>query len=248
MQKFDCIKPIWPISENVQCLVTTRKGGYSQGKFSSFNLGMHVGDDIKHVNANRVALLEKFHLPTEPVWLNQQHGKQVINLSKIQNSDLQADAAYTTEVGKACVVLTADCLPVLFCDDAGSCVAAAHAGWRGLLHGVLENTLATLPVDTNKLLCWLGPAIGPDRFEVGVEVRDLFVKKNPVHQAAFQYNKSGKFLANLYLLAEQTLSSKGVKGVYGGGYCTYSDTENFFSYRRDGKTGRMGTMIWMKPQ
>ena len=246
MNQFDWITPKWPAPDNVACISTTRQGGCSQGKYASFNLGAHVGDNTEHVNKNRSILNQQLHLSDDPMWLDQQHGAKIIDLSLRTTDNLQADAAFVTVPGIVCAVLTADCLPVLFCDPHGKCVAVAHAGWRGLLKGVLEQSLSVLYAKTNKILCWLGPAIGPNKFEVGSEVKDQFMHKDSRHESAFQEKQPGKYLANIYLLAEQTLTAQGVDAIYGGNYCTFSDNERFYSYRRDGETGRMATIIWLK--
>lgn len=246
MRHFDWITPDWPAPENISCISTSRYGGVSQGKYSSFNLGAHVGDDVQFVKTNRELLINELQLPNAPTWLEQQHGKQIIKLTASNRNNIQADAAYTTEHGTVCAVLTADCLPVLFCDQQAGCVAVAHAGWRGLLCGVLENTLATLPAEEKQLICWLGPAIGPSKFEVGEEVRQKFVFKDQRHEKAFQSAHTGKYLADIYQLAKNILTIHGVEAIFGGGYCTYTEEERFFSYRRDGTTGRMATMIWKK--
>ena len=247
MHSIDWIKPDWPAPDNVVCISTTRHGGFSQSKFSSFNLGMHVGDDAQQVGENRGVLISELQLPSEPCWLDQQHGKQIIKLTASNNRNVQADAAYTTAPGTVCVVLTADCLPVLFCNQQGSCVAVAHAGWRGLLNGVLEATLKALPVEAKQLICWLGPAIGPSKFEVGDELQQMFVTQDRRHHAAFQPGPEGRFLADIYQLARNILTGNGVEAIFGGNHCTYTEGQRFFSYRRDGITGRMATMIWLKP-
>jgi len=244
----DWIVPKWPAPKNVTCITTTRANGYSQGKFSSLNLAQHVGDVAADVKRNRKSIIEKLELSDLPIWLNQQHGNKVFELPLAENSrteKLHADASFTTQVGVVCAVLTADCLPVMFCDRDGECVAVAHAGWRGLLAGVLENTLHAMPVRRDQTICWLGPAIGPSKFEVGAEVRQQFVDKDSGHVNAFQQKSKGKFLADIYQLAMNTISANGVDAIYGGGYCTYTDKQRFFSYRRDGETGRMASIIWI---
>ncbi len=246
MRHFDWITPDWPAPENISCVSTSRNGGVSQGKYLSLNLGADVGDDAQFVKTNRKLLIDELQLPKNPVWLEQQHGKQIIKLTASDRINIQADAAYTTEHGIVCAVLTADCLPVLFCDHQAGCVAVAHAGWRGLLNGVLENTLETLPIVEKQLICWLGPAIGPSKFEVGKEMRQKFVSKDQRHEKAFQSAHTGKYLADIYQLAKNILTTHGVEAIFGGGYCTYTEEERFFSYRRDGTTGRMATMIWKK--
>lgn len=240
------ITPDWPASKNIRCKTTTRKGGFSRNIYKGLNLGLHVNDDAKHVQKNRQLLKGDLNLPNDPIWLNQVHGSQVIQLSDAIDKNLSADAVYTEEVGVICAVLTADCLPVVFCTQSGSYVAVAHAGWRGLLNGVLENTLRALPIDNAGIMCWLGPAIGPNIFEVGEEVYEQFVIKDSMHENSFQMQNNSKYLANIYQLAKNVLSSNGVKNVYGGEFCTHTQEDRFFSYRRDGQTGRMATLIWKK--
>jgi len=234
--------PDWPAPARVRSLQTLRGGGCSLAPWGSFNLGDHVGDDPAHVAANRAALRE--HLPGEPAWLTQVHGILTVNPKKSPNLK-SADAAYTDEAGVVCVVMTADCLPVLFCERAGTVVAAAHAGWRGLAAGVLEETMAGMAVPASELLVWLGPAIGPTAFEVGDEVRAAFVAHDAQAASAFAPKSPGKWLADIYALARQRLLAAGVRSISGGDRCTYSESADFFSYRRDGVTGRMATLIWL---
>jgi hypothetical protein len=209
-------------------------------------LADHVGDEAGAVAANRAALIKTLKLPSEPVWLKQVHGIQTL-IANHENTNNVADAAYTTECGQVCVVLTADCLPVLFCDRAGEKVAAAHAGWRGLAGGVLEATLRHLDVPASDILVWLGPAIGPNAFEVGDEVREAFLDFSAQAASAFKPSRDGHWLADLYLLARQRLAQQGVMAVYGGDFCTYRDVERFYSYRRDKITGRLATLIYRLP-
>ncbi|MEW6590311.1 MAG: peptidoglycan editing factor PgeF [Pseudomonadota bacterium] len=221
--------------------MTTRKGGVSQPPWASFNLGDHVGDDPAHVAANRARLRES--LPAEPGWLRQVHSARVAELGRERHPE--ADASFTREAGQVCAVLTADCLPVLFCDRAGSVVAAAHAGWRGLANGVLEATVAAMGVAPGDILAWMGAAIGPQAFEVGEEVREAFITRHPEAAAAFAPHAPGKWLADLYALARIRLGSVGVRSIYGGGRCTLTEAETFYSYRRDGVTGRMAALVWL---
>lgn len=247
------IIPDWPAPPNVRSLVTTRIGGFSQGAYSSFNLGDHVGDDPGRVAANRSRLGEWIsdasdgELACAPVWLNQVHGTRVIDAARLATGDRppQADAAFSRQAGLACVVMTADCLPVLLCDDSGSVIAAAHAGWRGLLDGVLEACIAAMGGVNGSLMAYLGPAIGPQAFEVGDEVRSAFVGRNRVATAAFQPLAPGKWLADIYLLARQRLEGQGIDRVFGGSFCTVNEADRFFSYRRDKQTGRMASVIWL---
>lgn len=235
--------PDWPAPPNVRALVTTRKGGVSTGPYASLNLGDHVDDAPAAVAQNR-ALLRR-HLPAEPLWLKQVHGRGVAAADSATGIP-GADAAVARQPRKICAVLTADCLPVLFCDDKGAVVAAAHAGWRGLAGGVLEAAIDAMGVPPQRLLAWLGPAIGPQAFEVGGEVRDIFTAFDPAAALAFQPRGNGKWLADIFLLARQRLQKAGLTQIHGGGLCTVSDPEHFFSYRRDGVTGRMASLVWLE--
>lgn len=237
-----CITPDWPAPANVRSLQTTRNGGGSVSPYASFNLGSHVGDNPLVVSRNRM-LLSTF-LPSEPVWLNQVHGTVVSNADHASCLP-EADASVSSHPGAVCVVMTADCLPILFCDESGSVVGAAHAGWRGLCDGVIESTVKAMKVAAPTLMAWLGPAIGPGKFEVGEEVRLAFVEQQPEAAAAFVAGANGKWLADLYQLARLRLNALGITRIYGGDLCTYSDPARFYSYRRDGVTGRMGTFIWL---
>ena len=241
------IVPDWPALRAVRALHTTRVGGVSRPPYASLNLGDHVGDDRRAVAANRALLRGALAGGGDPRWLEQVHGTRVVDAAACSLGDLPpaADASFAREPGVVCAVMTADCLPVLFCDDAGSVVAAAHAGWRGLLAGVLEETVAAMGVAPATLLAYLGPAIGPRAFEVGDEVRAAFVADGAELAAAFLPTQPGKWLADLYLLARLRLSRIGVTRVHGGNFCTHSDADRFFSYRRDGQTGRMASMIWL---
>ena len=244
MLKF--ITPNWPAPPQVRAYTTTRYGGCSAPPFDGFNLADHVGDEAGAVAANRTALIKTLKLPSEPVWLKQVHGIQTLSANH-NNTNCVADAALATEYGQVCVVLTADCLPVLFCDRAGEKVAAAHAGWRGLAGGVLEATVQHLDVPASDILVWLGPAIGPYAFEVGDEVREAFLDFSPQAASAFKPSRDGHWLADLYLLARQRLAQQGIMAVYGGGFCTYTEIERFYSYRRDKITGRLATLIYRLP-
>jgi len=236
--------PDWPVPARVRAAVTLRTGGVSGGPFASFNLGDHVGDAAGAVMSNRMMLRRVLHLPSEPLWLRQVHGCDVARF----DGTLQptADAVVSVRTGKVCAVLVADCLPVLFADRAGTCVAAAHAGWRGLAAGVLERTIETLPTEPGALLAWLGPAIGPAAFEVGDEVRDRFIAVQPGAEEDFQPQANGRWRANLRSLARRRLVAAGVRAVYGGQDCTYSDPHRFYSYRRDGITGRHAALVWLE--
>lgn len=236
------ITPDWPVPVHVKSLMTTRAGGVSVGPFASFNLAAHVHDDPSAVAQNRFRLSEV--VPAEPVWLNQIHGTQVIQADKAENVP-DADASFTRMPHTVCAVLTADCLPVLFCARDGRVVAAAHAGWRGLAAGILEDTLDALQVPPDEVIAWMGAAIGPDAFEVGNEVREAFIARHPGADTAFKPHQQ-KWLADIYTLARIRLNAWGVRDVYGGGLCTYTDAARFYSYRRDGITGRMASLIWLE--
>lgn len=243
MSDLSVLTPDWPAPARVRALVTTRRGGVGVAPFDDFNLADHVGDEPARVAANRRLL--RAHLPGEPMWLEQVHGAEVV-AGEPEGTPPRADAAFSRTTGSVCAVLTADCLPVLLCDRAGSVVAAAHAGWRGLAAGVLENAVRAMSVAPGNLLAWLGPAIGPDAFEVGEEVRETFVRAQPDARSAFVAGgRRGKWMADLYRLARLRLAASGVSAVYGGGLCTYSDVDRFFSYRRDGRTGRQASLIWL---
>ncbi|WP_053143997.1 peptidoglycan editing factor PgeF [Pseudomonas sp. P97.38] len=237
----DWLIPDWPAPDRVKACVTTRAGGVSLAPFDSLNLGDHVEDDPAAVAQNRRRLTDRFAI--RPAWLRQVHGIDVVEADPSQV--VTADASWTATPGIACAAMTADCLPVLFCDRAGTRVAAAHAGWRGLANGVLEATLDSLQVPADQVLAWLGPAIGPQAFEVGPEVRDAFIAQLPSAAQAFVPSHNvGKFLADIYALARLRLAARGVTAVYGGGLCTVTDPR-FFSYRRNPRTGRFASLVWL---
>lgn len=248
------IKPQWPAPSSIHTFVTTRTGGISNAPYETLNLGAHVGDQYPRVLGNRQILRK--HLPQEPLWLNQTHSTKVSTPSTRSltlNLPYEADAAISNIPEEVLVIMTADCLPVLFTNTDGSIVGAAHAGWRGLLDGVLEETIVAMlnlaqglsPAD---LMVWLGPAIGPDSFEVGNEVLECFAASG-LHDVTLSFvpieNKPGKYLANIYQLARDRLQSLGISSIYGGDLCTVKDEERFFSYRRDGVTGRFASLIWI---
>lgn len=239
------LEPDWPAPASVAALVTTRLGGRSEAAYAGFNLAEHVGDDARHVAANRLEL--RAHLPAEPLWLTQVHGQRCV-AAESAAAGCEADACVAHEPGRVCAVLTADCLPVLLCDRAGTAVGAAHAGWRGLAVGVIEASVAAMARPAAEILAWLGPAIGPESFEVGDEVRAAFVAADAAAVAAFAPHGTGKWLCDLYALARQRLAACGVHAVSGGECCTYRDRRQFYSYRRDGQTGRMASIIWIKPE
>lgn len=239
------ITPNWSAPATVRAYTTTRHGGFSQIPYHGFNLAEHVGDDPDVVVKNRALLRTVLNLPSEPIWLQQVHGIHTVT-ARLENLNSCADAIFTTEINQVCVVMTADCLPVLFCDKAGTRVAAAHAGWRGLAGGVLDATVRALAVPPQEILAWLGPAIGAQAFEVGEEVRETFIAQLPQADQAFQSTRPHRWLADLYLLARQRLQHLGIEEISGGTHCTYSDKERFYSYRRDKITGRMATLIWLE--
>lgn len=249
----DLIIPDWTIvPANVGAISTTRKGGVSLAPYDDgvggggLNLGTHVGDEADRVRQNR-ALLQTL-LPCEPAWLSQVHGNKVLDAAEAANAP-EADASIATRPGVVCVIQTADCLPVLFCDKQGRVVGAAHAGWRGLAHGVLESTIIRMrDAGAAEIIAWLGPAIGPQCFEVGQDVYEAFAGRDPGMQTAFRpmASHTGKYLANIYTLARFILRNAGVQEVFGGGLCTVSDKNRFYSYRRDRITGRMASLIWLK--
>ena len=237
------IVPDWLAPPCVRALITTRAGGASRGAYAGLNLGMRSGDDVEDVARNRASLRQ--WLPAEPLWLRQVHGTAVVEADGA-DANPEADAAIARRPGRVCAALTADCLPALLCDEAGTVVAAVHAGWRGLCSGVIEQTVRAMDRPPAALLAYLGPAIGPAAYEVGSEVRQAFVASDPEAEAAFMPGRPGKFYADLYALARARLAKSGVARIYGGGYCTYTERERFFSYRRDGATGRMASLIWME--
>lgn len=236
------IVPDWPAPLSVRAWVTTRAGGVSAGPWRGMNLGDHVGDDPAAVARNREILRRESG--AEPLWLKQVHSTVIVN-AELAAQGVEADGAVSRKPGAACVVMTADCLPVLLCDRAGSVVAAAHAGWRGLCDGILEATVAAMAVPAGEILAWLGPAIGPDAFEVGEEVRAAFLLRDEGADAAFRPGRPGKWLCDLYALARRRLALQGVGAVWGGGLCTVSDPDRFYSYRRDGVTGRMAALVYL---
>ena len=238
----DWLMPDWPAPARVKACVTTREGGVSLAPFDSLNLGDHVGDDPSAVAENRRRLTDQFAIT--PAWLQQVHGIDVVEADPTRVAT--ADASWCATPGIACTAMTADCLPVLFCNRAGTRVAAAHAGWRGLASSVLEATLDSLALPADETLVWLGPAIGPQAFEVGPEVREAFIAQHTDAERAFQpSHNAGKFLADIYALARLRLAERGITAVYGGGLCTVSDPR-FFSYRRNARTGRFASLIWLE--
>lgn len=259
------LTPQWPAPAAVGALSTLRGGGVSLPPYASLNLGAHVGDEPAAVLDNRRRLRVAAELPAEPTWLAQVHGARVLDLDAggtwgggamgggaLGGGALgggvssPADAAVTRRPGRICAILAADCLPVLFAADSGEAVGAAHAGWRGLAGGVIEATVQALGVPASTLLAWLGPAIGPRHFEIGPEVRDELLKGDAGAEAAFTVNARGRFMADLGALARRRLARLGIERTYGGGECTYSQSAKYFSHRRDGRTGRQASLIWLK--
>lgn len=235
------IRADWPAAKNIHAVTTLRLGGTSQGIYSSLNLATHVNDDAKNVESNRQCIVKGLELPAQPIWLQQTHSNTVVQAEKASACQ-QADASYTHQAQVVCTVLTADCLPVLLASRDGSTIAAIHAGWRGLLNGIISNTVAAL--GTKELIAWLGPAIGVECFEVGSEVKQLFVSKSINYNQAFKLKGGQKYWADIYQLARIELETLGITDVFGGGFCTMTDKQRFYSYRREGETGRMATLIW----
>jgi len=238
----DWITPDWPAPGRVRALITTRAGGVSSGKFASLNLSARVGDDPQCVARNRAIL--GACLPAEPAWVKQVHGTAVIDAAHA-TPDTEADGAVTRGPGTVCAVMTADCLPVLLSDRAGKRAGIAHAGWRGLAGGVLENVVRAMDLSPQDLIAYIGPGIGARRYEVGEDVRKAFVDRNPAAARSFAPRQGGKYLVDLYGLARQRLAAAGVAEVHGGEFCTASE-ERFFSFRRDRTTGRMASLIWLE--
>lgn len=243
----DWIIPDWPAPASVGAISTTRLGGVSKGPWQSLNLGLNSGDSADDVRLNR-ALLEEI-LPAAPYWLQQVHGKRVVQhpgaALSVEPAVLQADAQFTRDKHAVCAILAADCLPVLFCDRGGTVVAAAHAGWRGMAAGVLENTVANMSQPADELMAWMGPAIGPAVYQVGEEVKAAFASQQAAGADAFRPD-GDRWLLDLYAMARHCLQQAGVGHISGGGYCTFSDSKRFFSYRREPVTGRMASLVWLK--
>ncbi len=239
------LTPQWPAPPAVCALSTQRGGGVSAAPYATLNLGDHVGDLPAAVAENRRRLRIAADLPAEPRWLAQVHGIRVADLD-VGGSTASADGAHTRRPGRICAILSADCLPLLFAAESGEAVAAAHAGWRGLAGGVIEATVRALALDPGTLLAWLGPAIGPRHFEIGPEVREELLRGDGGAEAAFTPNARGRFMADLQALARRRLARLGIERIYGGGECTFSHPDKYFSHRRDGRTGRQATLIWLK--
>jgi hypothetical protein len=243
------IRPDWSAPANVLALTTTRLSPEpavaSHGAYAEFNLASHVGDDPRQVKQNRQVLQRALKLPAEPVWLQQVHSDRAVEFQQAQAGDLEADAVYTRRGNAVCLVQTADCLPVLLCDRAGSVVATVHAGWRGLQQNIIAATIAAMGAPPASLLAWLGPAISANAYEIDESVYRRFVDENALYSSAFQDTRPGHWTLDLYAIARIQLLSLGVPAVYGGGFCTFHDAERFYSFRRDGQTGRMASMIWL---
>jgi len=240
------LTPEWPAPPGVRALSTWRGGGVSIAPFESLNLGGHVGDRPEAVAENRRRLCTAARVPAQPVWLSQQHGAGVLDLDASGDAGRIADASFTRRPGRVCAILTADCLPVLFASDSGGAVAAAHAGWRGLTAGVIEAMVQALAVPPQSLLARLGPGIGRAHFEIGPEVREALLSRDPEAGHAFELNARGRYLADLALLAQRRLERLGIERIYGGDACTYASPGRYFSHRRDGRTGRQATLIWLE--
>ena len=241
------IIPNWPAPGNVKAVTTTRTSGFSMHPYDSFNLALHTGDEPNSVLKNRSKLTKELNLKNEPFWLTQEHTDIAI---QIENNTLPtpviADAAFTSSARQIPVIMTADCVPILVCDKDGTIVAAIHAGWKGIANGVIQSTIKAMDTDPSQLLAWLGPAIGPNAFEVNQEIYDIFSEQLSVNSLAFTKNDNN-FLANIYTLAANALKNAKVSNIYGGQYCTFTQKDLFYSYRRDGKkTGRMASMIWLE--
>lgn len=236
----------WPAPEGIRAYTTTRNGGNSLPPYDSFNLAHHVGDDPNTVDQNRLLLETHAHLPASPVWLNQIHSTLVCHADEV-TAQTQADASFTDKANQVCVVMTADCLPILLCNPQEHEVAAIHAGWRGLAGGIIAQTLEKLTKPYANIMAWLGPAIGPAAFEVGNDVYDAFIQQDPSYKKAFQHDTltSDKMTADLYELARLQLRQHKINAIYGGNFCTYTDHQDFFSYRREQQTGRMASFIWL---
>lgn len=238
------IKPDWPAPPGIQAYTTRRYPGNSKRPYDSFNMGLHVGDNPSDVMNNRLHLTTMLSLPSDPIWIQQQHTTIAIQANE-GNRNKIADASFTMQSNTICAVLTADCLPILLCNLEGTMVASIHAGWRGLCAGIISETLSAISMPPQTILAWLGPAISMQHFEIGAEVRHLFLKNDPDTAHAFTESRPGHFLADLYAIARLQLKKQGVSAIYGGNHCTYSQVDQFFSYRRDGhQTGRMASLIW----
>jgi YfiH family protein len=249
----DFLIPDWPAPTQVKSAITLRSGGTSSAPFDSNNLAMHVDDNPVDVQKNRLQLVDRLSLPAQPLWLDQCHGTDLVYVPEAQQG-ATADGSYSNQLNTVCGILTADCLPVLFCNQSGTQVAAAHAGWRGLCGGILRKTAATFDDSPQQLMAYLGPAIGPQQFEVGAEVLKAFLQtaQSEAHRRAViraftpVEGCADKYLADLFALARAELIAAGVSDIYAGNYCSYSDRERFYSFRRESKTGRNASLIWLQ--
>lgn len=240
----DLITPDWPAPHWVKAYTTTRNGGFSNAPYNSLNLADHVGDNLNDVSKNRKLLQKNLHLRKPIIWLKQIHGNIIISADHPTDC-LEADAIYSRTKQTICAIQTADCLPVLVCSSSNYCVAAIHAGWKGLSAGIIETTMDTLALPPNDILVWLGPAISPKAFIVGEKVLQTFVENDSAAISAFEPLGNKQWQANLYKLAQQRLHKLGITAIFGGNYCTFSDKDRFFSFRRDKITGRMLSLIWI---
>lgn len=237
--------PDWPAPANIRAVTTTRQGGVSHAPYATLNLGFHTADDPENVAANCRRLQARLGLAEAPFWLKQVHGNDVVRAQKVSSEPPVADAVWSDVPGLACVVLTADCLPILLCDSEGTRIAAVHGGWRSLAANIIEHTIAAMGIAASDLVAWLGPAIGPAAFEVGPEVRGMFVERWPETAAAFRAGEGDRWFCDIYSIARTQLRACGVGQIFGGGFCTVADPDRFYSYRRDGETGRMASLIWL---
>lgn len=245
MKKFSFMRPDWPAPANIRAASTFRTGGVSRQPYDELNLATHVADDPQAVGENRRILHDALRLPSEPCWLEQIHGDTVVEASH-RSHPPRADGCVARSSGLVCAILTADCLPVLFCSRSGDRIGVAHAGWRGLAAGILDNTVGALGLPASEIIAWLGPAIGSSSYEVGDEVRIAFLGRDARNSAAFHANTRGRWQCDLYQLARNNLEQLGLTEIHGGGYDTASDEDRFFSYRRDGQCGRMASLLWME--
>ncbi|MCU7959009.1 MAG: peptidoglycan editing factor PgeF [gamma proteobacterium symbiont of Bathyaustriella thionipta] len=239
------LTPDWPAAPHVKAFSSTRTGGVSAAPWDSLNLATHVNDNFQHVIHNRKLLKQNLRLPAEPCWLQQTHSKLVVEAHSAAGN-IQADGSYSRQTGQVCAVLTADCMPLLMCDEKGTQVAAIHAGWRGMASGILQQAIASFQAPADEILVWMGPTIGASAFEVGDDVYQAFNNRWPQSSAAFAATGKHKYHLDLYHQARLLLNSAGVAQISGGGFCTYSDHQRFYSYRRDGTTGRMASLIWLQ--
>ena len=239
----------WPAPERIRAGTTTREGGVSTEPYDSFNLAAHVGDDLGHVDSNRSMLMRQLTLPTTPLWLKQEHGNSVIHAPGAATAGTCADACYTSVTGVVCVVLTADCIPLLMCNRAGTLVAALHAGWRGICRGIIGNCVAQLNEHPDQLLAWVGPCICAAHYPVREDMRNACLQAlGTAAGIAFTPAPQGGWFADIEKLAIMELKRLGMSAIYSSSHCTYAESDRFYSYRRDGRTGRMASLIWIADQ